>query len=258
LLTKGQQKGLGLGVFNDQIRNELVGSVFSHSLPGFVTGAPNHVDTLKKSVAGSIHDFAAVPGETINYVTSHDNLTLWDKISASASGVSEQDRINMDKLAQAIIMTVQGVAFMQGGEEFLRTKGGNDNSYNAGDAINQFDWARKAQYQDVFDYYAGLIHLRVQHPAFRLTSAEQIDQCLTFLDSPDNTIAFSLNDHANGDPWRTIIVIYNPNRAPITVSLPPDPWTIVANQQHIDPTGLGQATTTVTVSPISCLILYQL
>ena len=169
----------------------------------------------------------------------------------------EYDRILMDQLVQAIVLTSQGVPFIQGGDEFLRTKGGNDNSYNAGDAVNQFVWERKAQHRDVFNYYAGLIHLRNNHPAFRMSSADDVRKHLTFLSSPDNTLAFQLTGHANGDAWNNIIVIYNPTKANAVVTLPAGSWTIVGTQGHVDETPLGQAAGTVVVPGIACEILYQ-
>jgi len=249
LLYKGQQKGIGLGVFNDNIRNGLIGSVFDHSAQGFAMGAPFRVDTIKRGVQGSIYDFTAAPSETINYVTSHDNLTLWDKITDSDLRDNETDRIKMDELAQAVILTSQGVPFLHGGEEFLRTKQGNDNSYKAGDAINQFEWERKTTYQHVFNYYAALIQLRRQHPAFRMTTAQDINNHLRFLDSAPNTVAFTLGEHANGDPWRSILVIYNPNRSEISFNLPAGDWTIVGSQSRV--------AGSVAAGPISCTILYQ-
>ena len=114
ILYKGQQKGLGLGVFNDNIRNGLIGSVFDHSAQGFAMGAPFRVDTIKRGVQGSIYDFTAAPSETINYVTSHDNLTLWDKIADCDLRASEMDRIKMDMLAQAVILDLTGRIFYAG------------------------------------------------------------------------------------------------------------------------------------------------
>lgn len=257
LLVKARQKTLGVGVFNDNIRNALNGNVFDATTHGFVTGAPGFVENIKKAVAGSIDDFTAAPSETINYATSHDNYTLWDKISLSKADESEEDRIRMDELAQAIIMTSQGVVFMQGGAEILRTKGGNENSYNAGDAVNQFDWERKAHYRDVCDYYTRLIHLRRNHPAFRLQTAEAIRQHLTFLDSPGNTVMFALHSHANGDAWENIIVLYNPNKVEVTVNLPDGEWTIVATQGRIGEEPLGQATGTAIVPPITCMMIHN-
>jgi pullulanase len=257
LLFKGRQKGLNVSVFNDNIRNSLIGSVFDRQAQGFATGARGLVNAIEQGVTGSIHDFTDAPGESINYVTSHDNLTLWDKITASTPVANDEQHIKMDLLAQAAIMTAQGVAFIQGGEEFLRSKGDNDNSYNAGDAVNQFDWARKAQYNTVFNYYAGLIHLRTHHPAFRITTASEINQHLAFLDSPDNTLTFMIRGHANGDAWNNIIVIYNPNQDDIVCKLPEGSWTIAVEQDQVNEQGLGQAHESVTVGGISCMVLFQ-
>jgi pullulanase len=257
LLFKGRQKGLRVSVFNDDIRNSLIGSVFDKQAQGFVTGAKELIGAIEQGVTGSIHDFTEAPGESINYVTSHDNMTLWDKITASTPEADDEQRIKMAMLAHAIIMTAQGVAFMQGGEEFLRSKGGNDNSYNAGDAVNQLDWARKVAYSNVFHYYAELIHLRLHHPAFRMTTAATINQHLTFLDSPHNTLAFLIRDHANSDPWQHILVIYNPGPNDITLSLPAGNWTIAVEQDRIDEQGLRQTHESVTVRSISCMVLFQ-
>lgn len=257
LVTKGQQKGLGFGVFNDDMRNALVGSMFDAHNQGFPTGAWNEAGALRVGVMGSIDTFTAAPGETLNYATSHDNYTLWDKIGLSNGSDTEYNRILMDQLVQAIVLTSQGIPFIQGGDEFLRTKGGNDNSYKAGDAVNQFAWERKSQHMDVFNYYAGLIALRNHHSAFRMSSADDVRKHLTFLGSPDNTVAFQLTGHANGDAWATIIVIYNPTKANAVVSLPAGSWTIVGTQGHVDETPLGQAAGTVVVPGIACVILYQ-
>src|SRR6266699_2800586 len=257
LLTKGQQKGLGLAVLNDHIRNALCGSVFDRSGRGFATGAGGFVDEIKRAVQGSINDFAASPGETINYVTSHDNYTLWDKVALSNPDDTEADRIKMDELAQAVILTSQGIAFLQGGEEMLRTKGGNDNSYNAGDAVNQFDWSRKAHYWKVWRYYAGLIHLRQYHPAFRMQLASDVRAHLSLLASPQDTVMFELSGHANGDNWENILVIYNPTKADVVCTLPPGKWTIVVFQDRVSEEYLGRASGRVVVPAISCMVLYQ-
>lgn len=262
LLVKGMQKGLGIGVFNDNLRNAIEGNVFQPTAPGYAMGASGLVPAIENGVVGSVYynssiqDFAAAPSETINYVTSHDNYTLWDKLKLSNPTTSKADRIRMDELAQAIVMTSQGVAFMQGGEEMLRTKGGNGNSYNAGDAVNEFDWARKAQYLNVFDYYAGLIHLRLDHPAFRMTTANQIRQHLQFLASPANTVQYELTDHANGDQWDNIIVILNPNASQL-FSLPAGKWNVVGTQGVVGERSLATVTGSVRVPGITCEVLYQ-
>lgn len=259
LLLKGHQRGLGIGVFDDDLRNALAGSVFHAGERGFVSGWTGDaiMHAIVNGVKGSVDTFAAEPGEAINYVTSHDNYTLWDKLAASNAGDSEGDRILMDELAQAVVLTSQGVPFLQGGEEFLRTKGGNDNSYNAGDAVNRFDWARAARYRDVTAYYAGLIRLRRAHPAFRLHDADDVRAHLSFLATPPCTLAFTLSGHANGDPWETILVIYNPTRANLPLTLPDGTWTAVAWQGQAGTEPLWQGTGSIIVPPITCAILHS-
>ncbi|GCE09056.1 type I pullulanase [Dictyobacter aurantiacus] len=257
LFTKGQQRGKRIGVFNDHIRNALIGNVFAHDMKGFATGDSEQVDEIRSAVSGSIHDFTDTPAETINYASSHDNLTLWDKIMASSEQASEAEHILMDKLVLAVLMTSQGVPFFQGGDEFLRSKGGNDNSYNAGDAVNQFDWSHKAKYKDVFEYYAGLIRLRRNHPAFRMSTAQDINAHLTFLDGPANTVAFQLGPHANQDSWQQILVIYNPNSTSASFALPEGSWTLVVSVDRISEQGLEQVSGTLEVPAITCVILHQ-
>ncbi len=262
LLTKGQQQGLGIGVFNDNIRNAIEGNVFQVTQPGFAMGGTGYTAAIKNGVVGSVYynaqiqDFAAAPSETINYVTSHDNYTLWDKLKQSNPMTPKSVRIQMDELAQAIVMTSQGVPFMQGGEEMLRTKDGNGNSYNAGDAINAFNWVRKAKYMNVFTYYSGLIHLRDDHPAFRMTTAAQIRKHLMFLTSPSDTVEFELTDYANGDHWKNIIVIYNPN-TPQSFTLPSGRWNVVATANRIGEHPLEKVSGSVLVPNVTAEILYQ-
>ncbi len=262
LLVKGAQQGLGLGVFNDNFRNAIEGNVFQPTAQGYAMGGQGYLSAIENGIVGSIpysssiHDFAAAPSETINYVTSHDNYTLWDKLKLSNPTATTAQRIRMDEFAQAIVMTSQGVAFMQGGEEMLRTKQGNGNSYNAGDAVNEFDWARKAEYMNVFNYYAGLIHLRDAHPAFRMTTAAQIVKHLQFLQSPGNTAEFELLNHANGDKWKNIVVIDNPG-ARTSFQLPSGKWSIAGTVSQIGEKPLGFATGSVSVPGTTCEVLFQ-
>jgi pullulanase len=163
----------------------------------------------------------------------------------------------MDMLTQALVLTAQGIPFIHGGEEFLRSKGGHDNSYAAGDAVNQFDWELKARHRNVFDYYAELIRLRKNHPAFRMTSADDIHTHLSFTDGPAGTLILKLNDHPNGDSWKNILVIYNPTQSAHTILLPAGNWMVVGLQGKIDEQSVREVVGIITVASISCTILYQ-
>ena len=264
-MVKGAQQGMRIGVFNDNLRNAIKGDNDGTGR-GYATGDPWARENVQRGVVGAtnyklwVADFAKEPGESINYVSSHDNLTLWDKIANSNRDDPEEIRIAMDLLSQAIIFTSQGVAFMAGGEELLRTKGMNRNSYDAGDAVNWLDYTRKQKYPQVFRYYQGLIGLRRAHPALRLRTAEEIKAHLVFLESPPDVIAFWLKEHAGGDPWANIVVIYNPGREPVQQLLPaPGVWLVAAAGDQIasEAAPLPPAVDAVTVPPISMMLLYQ-
>jgi pullulanase len=128
-----------------------------------------------------------------------------------------------------LILTSQGIPFLHAGQDFLRTKYGDHNSYRSPDRINRLDWARKAAYLEVFRYYQGLIALRRAHPAFRMVSAAQIQKHLQFLDLPPEGIGYLLTGHANQDPWETIAVLFNAGQKKLEVALPGDEWVAVVD-----------------------------
>ena len=110
---------------------------------------------------------------------------------------------------------------MRAGEELLHDKKGVHNSYQSPDSINEIDWSLKAKNKDVFNYYKDLIALRKSHPAFRIATAEGVREALQFQEvNQPGVVAYTLGEHANGDSWKKIMVIFNGNRTAVTVSLP--------------------------------------
>ncbi|QGU94220.1 type I pullulanase [Clostridium bovifaecis] len=221
----------GIGFFNDTIRDTIKGNVFVQKDRGFVNGKEGLEDIIKACIAGctiTISNFKSIytsPNQSINYVSCHDNNTLWDKLEFSNKDDTLGDRKNMVKLANGIILTSQGVPFLHSGVEFCRTKEGIDDSVNACDRINTLDYDRKAEFLDVFNYYKGLIKLRREHPAFRMISAEDIKSNLEFInDTPKNIVAFLLKNHANEDAWEKILVAYNANKTTATIDVPKATW----------------------------------
>lgn len=244
---KGNVRQLpGSGVFNDDLRDAIKGHVFFAEQRGFVNGATGMEESIKCGVvAATDHDqvdysqvlysrfaWAAEPAQSINYCSSHDNLTLFDKLQKTNPDDSFEDLVAMHKMALAIVLTSQGIPFLHAGSEFLRTKHGHDNSYNAKDAINKIDWSRKTRFYDVFRYVQGLILLRKLHPAFRLRTTEEIRAKLRFLPMPEgHMVGFTITD-VEGEPWQQIVVIYNANIAPQTVALPGESWVVVVNRER--------------------------
>jgi pullulanase len=263
-----------IAVFSDDIRDGLRGGWSDVKSKGFVSGAPGMTESVKFGIVGSVQHpqvdytkvnyskapWAAEPYQTITYVSCHDDNTLWDRLKIANSNASEAELIKMDKLANTVVFTSQGVAFLHAGEEMLRTKNGVANSYKSPDAINQLDWARKAKYKEVFNYYKSLIALRKHHPAFRMPSAQMIREHLKFLDTNNsNVIAYQINGNANGDNWRNIMVILNGNTTDIKFKMPEGKWRLVADGKTIDEKSMKAVTGgTIALPATSAYILYEL
>jgi type I pullulanase len=253
----------GIAHFNDDIRDGLKGSVFDDQDSGFVNGKADMELRIKKGVVGGIpynddiKTFSVDPEQTVTYVEAHDNHTLWDKLQLTNPQDSEEDRKKMHKLSSSIILTSQGISFIHAGQEFMRTKGGDHNSYKSPDSVNQMDWERRAEFDAEVEYMKGLIELRKAYPAFRMTTAKEIQENLTFLDAPANTVAFWLNGSANGGKEGKIAVAYNANKAPVEIKLPEDgKWKVLVNGTEAGTQGLETIKgNTVTVPPLSAYVL---
>ena len=170
---KGDQQNTGVGVFNDNFRNAIRGELDGPA-PGFAMGGTGLENAIIRGLRGSIDDFTAQPLETINYVSAHDNMTLWDKICLSMPKASMAERKSSLKLCGALVLLAQGVPFLEGGAEIGRTKGGNNNTYNRGDVANRFDWKRAESFMDVASAYRELIRRRSLNPSLVLSHAEEI------------------------------------------------------------------------------------
>ena len=261
----------GIAVFSDDIRDAVKGHYSNAADRGFATGKPGNDETVKIGiVASTAHPqvdyskgnnskfaYASSPTQIINYVSCHDDLTLTDKLAKSMPGSSEADRQRAARLAQTIVFTSQGTPFMFAGEEVFRDKKGVHNSYKSPDSINAIDWNLKHKNAEQFEYYRQLIKLRKEHPAFRMTSAEQIAKHLVFDEKNDeNVISYTLRDHANGDAWREIKVIFNGNPKAVDVKVPKGNWTVIAEDGRINADGLGTSRGgKLSVAPTSALIL---
>ena len=133
-------------------------------------------------------------------------------------------------MSAAIIYLSQGVPFIQAGQEFLRTKGGNGNSYNASDAVNSLKWSTLPANMATNNYYKGLLAIRNAHPAFRLATSSAIKSNLEFLPTLDGTVAYTLNGAKSKDSWKKIVVAFNATTGPQSLSLPASgKWNVVVN-----------------------------
>ncbi len=261
----------GVAVFSDDIRDAIKGHYSNAADRGFATGKPGNEETVKIGiVAATAHPqvdyskgnnskfaYATSPEMIVNYVSCHDDLTLTDKLGKSMTGATPEQRMRAARLAQTIVFTSQGTPFMFAGEEVFRGKKGVHNSYKSPDSVNAIDWQLKHDNAEQFGYYRELIKLRKNHPAFRMTTAEDIARNIVF-DKVDGTnlISYSIKNNANGDEWREIKLVFNGSEEPREVNVPKGDWIVIAEDGRINAEGLGTSRGgKVTVAPTSALIL---
>jgi len=257
----GAQRGTGMAIFNDRFRGAFRGDLDGTS-PGFTTGGGD-LAAVKRAVVGSvefnalIRDFAAAPGETVNYISAHDNLTLRDRIARSLTDPLEQARAL--NLCQAAILLSQGIPFIEGGTQLGRTKGGNRNSYNAGDAANRYDWSRAMQFRASHDYLTGLIALRRRHPALRLVTTTAIQRAVQFVpsrpESPD-TVAWTINGKTVGDEWGQLLIVLHGSRQAAALPLPPGQWNVAVDDRSSTVRN-RTATGKLPLAPLSAYVLWR-
>ena len=262
-----------VAAFSDDLRDGLKGGFSNVKAKGFVSGDQNSKESVKFGIVASTQNsqinyqavddskafWAAEPYQTISYASCHDDNTLFDRLKIGNPDATEADLIKMDKLANAIVLTSQGISFLHSGVEILRTKMGIANSFNSPDSINQIDWSRKTRYLPVFNYYKQLIALRKAHPAFRMPSTEMIQQHLFFTETNDpSVIAYQLTGNANGDSWGTILLIFNGSKDAKAVSIPAGSWTLAADGDKINEAGISQVSSSmVSVPGTTAYILYK-
>lgn len=262
----------GIGAFSDEMRDALRGPFSDDTKGGFLAGVPGQEESIKFGIAGAIShpqiDMTKVnyskvpwtnePSQMVAYVSCHDDMCLTDRLRSSIPYIGDDELIRLDLLAQTAVLTSQGVPFILSGEEMLRDKKGVHNSYRSPDSINRLDWNNLKRYPQVFDYYAGLISLRKQHPAFRMGSADEVRKNLCFLEAPEGVVAYQLKNNAGGDSWKNIIVVLNSQKTPQTVDVPENTYTMVVANGKVDTNGIGLLSgKTLTVAPQSALIVHD-
>ena len=262
----------GIAAFSDELRDALRGPFSDDTKGAFLAGKPGEEESIKFGIAGAIEHpqvdmskvnysteaWASQPTQMISYVSCHDDMCLTDRLRASIPGITTDELIRLDMLAQTAVLTSQGVPFILSGEEMLRDKKGVHNSYNSPDSINRLDWNNMERYPQVMDYYKNLTRLRRNHPAFRLGSADLVRRHLEFLPTQPGLVAFRLKDYAGRDDWRNIIVILNAAKQQRKVAIPQGNYTIVCHEGKIDENGLSTFSgSEATVSAQSALILHD-
>lgn len=258
----------GIASFCSDFRDGIKGHVFHTGEGGFIQGQ-GYEETIKFGIVGatwhhqidygqvlySIEAWAVSPAQSVVYAEAHDNLTLVDKLLCTTATEDDAGRLQMMKLAHAILLTSQGIPFIHGGQDFARTKGGDPNSYQSPDHVNQLDWERKGEFLELFSYTQKLIRLRKERPAFRLRNATEVREKLEFLNMPqENMVGYVLGPHAGGDNLESIVVLFNSNKKPVEVTIPEGQWDILVDGKDVGNLGTLEGPR-VWIEAISSLIL---
>ena len=253
-----------IGVFCDNTRDAVKGDCFRAEAPGFVSGRDGAEHDILSAAAGW-RDGAGMfrpqnCGQVINYVSCHDNLTLWDKLLLSLSGGQpvadydscQEDAARRNRLAAFIVFTSLGRPFFQAGEEFGRTKAGDHNSYCSPPEVNVLRWARAERFAPLADYYRQLIRLRKSLPGLCDKSTGAWDRVVGQTVLAPRVVTFQVED--GGGPGKQLLVFYNASQWEYVYHLPGDGWAVRADGQCAFQDAPVEGTM-VTVPPLSGMLL---
>ena len=248
-----------IGAFDDAIRDAIKGST-SGSDKGFVQSGSGRA-ALKVGIAGqsnSTSGWANAPSQCVTYASCHDNLCLYDKLVDSVYGNDEyrkrhEDLIAMNKLSAAIVITSQGIPFMLAGEEFARSKDGDENSYASSREENMLDWSSLDNYSDLVEYYRGLYKIRSSFAALSDSTAMTANNITSIENPPSGVTGYIINNTESGK-WNKMCMIFNGGDKEQNVSVDGE-WIILANNETAGLRNLGAASGNVNVPAHSAVIM---
>ena len=254
----------GFAFFNDTLRDLLRGSVFKNTEKGFVAGQAVSKEDLEYCFMGH-PAWAATPCQTVNYISCHDNNTLFDRIMLGSPEAAREMQIRMNHLAAAYSLLSQGIPFFQAGEEMLRSKpdgkgGLEHNSFKSSDAVNSFKWndLNKDEYQTAVEFYRGLIAFRKAHPLLRLSDAKQVNSRVTPIRNRDpHLVAFHIQGGIPEDNAEEMLLIFNSGSISQKLSLPEGKWHVYIRGSKAGTKVLSTVENHITVAPVCALVLVK-
>lgn len=210
----------GVAFFNDSFRDAVKGQG-DDGVTGFVSGNRYSDNLVMQNLYGCQPGNAsctgrryANAGQTVQYVEAHDNLNLYDKLKKSLTNETEENLKKRVMLANSLVMFAHGMPFFELGQEFLRSKNGNANSYNAGDGDNSVKWDLVNKNSDAVEYFKELIKLRNEIPALRDSEYSDVNKNMHWIKSSDGINAFSVDSNN-----KTYVFIFNANSSESTVNI---------------------------------------
>ncbi len=248
-----------IGAFDDTIRDAIKGSTFG-SGGGFVQDGSSRAK-LKIGIVGqsnSMTGWAGAPTQCVTYASCHDNLCLYDKLVDTVHTGDDyrkryEDLVAMNKLTGAIVITSQGIPFMLAGEEFARSKDGDENSYASSREENMIDWMNLDNFSDVWEYYRGLYQIRNNFAALSDCTSMTANNIKYFENLDKGVVAYTVNN-TESDKWKTLCIIFNGGESETKVSVDGS-WVKIADAETAGLRNLGEASGSVVVPAHSALIM---
>lgn len=249
-----------IGAFDDTIRDAIKGS--TGGTDGAFAQEGSRRANLKTGIAGqsdTTTGWANVPSQCVTYASCHDNLCLYDKLVGSVYGADGkyrkryEDLVAMNKLSAAIVITSQGIPFSLGGEEFCRSKDGDENSYASSRKENMLDWENVDLYSDVIEYYRGLYKIRDAFAAFSDSTAETANSLTYLSDVPKGVTGYTINNTESGK-WSQMCVIFNGSDSAQNVTAKGD-WVVLADNKTAGLRNIKNVTNSVKVEAHSAVIM---
>ncbi|HJI61775.1 MAG TPA: type I pullulanase [Ruminococcus bromii] len=249
-----------IGAFDDTIRDAIKGS--TGGTDGAFVQEGSRRANLKTGIAGqsdTTTGWANVPSQCVTYASCHDNLCLYDKLVGSVYGADGkyrkryEDLVAMNKLSAAIVITSQGIPFSLGGEEFCRSKDGDENSYASSRKENMLDWENVDLYSDVIEYYRGLYKIRDAFAAFSDSTAATANSLTYLSDVPKGVTGYTINNTESGK-WNQMCVIFNGSDSAQNVTAKGD-WVVLADNKTAGLRNIKNVTNSVKVEAHSAVIM---
>ena len=249
-----------IGAFDDTVRDAIKGS--TGGMDGAFVQEGSRRANLKTGIAGqsdTTTGWANVPSQCVTYASCHDNLCLYDKLVGSVYGADGkyrkryEDLVAMNKLSAAIVITSQGIPFSLGGEEFCRSKDGDENSYASSRKENMLDWENVDLYSDVIEYYRGLYKIRDAFAAFSASTAATANSLTYLSDVPKGVTGYTINNTESGK-WSQMCVIFNGSDSAQNVTAKGD-WVVLADNKTAGLRNIKNVTNSVKVEAHSAVIM---
>ena len=246
-----------IGAFDDTIRDAIKGSTAGAD-KGFVQSGGKRSDLKTGFLGQSNLGWANVPSQCVTYASCHDNLCLYDKLVDSVYGSSEyrkrhEDLVQMNKLSAAIVMTAQGIPFFLGGEEFCRSKDGDENSFSSSREENMLDWKNVESFSDVVEYYRGLLKIRDSFAAFMDCTAMTANHITSVEDLPKGVAGFYIPNTEQGK-WSKVCAVFNGTDEDKNIAVEGE-WIRIADENVAGLNNLGTCSGSVNVKAHSAAIM---